>query len=169
MQEPSHSIYDFSAPLLDGQTIRLEEFRGRVLLIVNTASRCGFTPQYGELQALYGSLRERGFVVLAFPSNQFAGQEPGSAAEIGRFCRQNFGVGFPVFAKVDVNGPRAHPLFRFLKKQKPGFLGWLTAGRISWNFTKFVVDRRGNVAARFAPSTRPASLAPFLERLIAAP
>jgi len=162
------TVYDFSAQLLDGTEIGLDRFRGRVLLIVNTASRCGFTPQYEGLEALYRSNKQRGFEVLGFPSNQFAHQEPGTAEEIGAFCRQNYGVSFPMFAKIDVNGRGAHPLYRFLKKQRPGRLGLIGAGRISWNFTKFLVDRNGNVVARYGPSTAPNALIPAIERLLAA-
>lgn len=163
----AQSVYDFSATLLDGREVRLEEFRGQVLLIVNTASQCGFTPQYAGLETLYRACMDRGFVTLAFPCNQFGRQEPGGADEIGQFCSRNFGVSFPVFSKIDVNGPQAHPLYSFLKKQKRGTLGWLTGGRIGWNFTKFLVGRDGAVAARFAPSTRPESIQPAVERLLA--
>ena len=166
MAEPAHSIYDFSARLLDGTPVSLAAFRGCVLLIANTASRCGFTPQYAGLEELYRAYKDRGLVVLAFPSNQFGRQEPGSAGEIGAFCRANFGVSFPVFAKIDVNGPNAHPLYRFLKKEKPGALGILGASGIKWNFTKFLVGRQGEVAARFAPSAEPKTLAPAIEKLL---
>ena len=166
MPEPAPNIYAFSASLLDGRPASLEEYRGRVLLIVNTASRCGFTPQYAGLEALYRAYRDRGFVVLAFPSNQFGRQEPGSAAEIGQFCQRNYGVSFPVFAKIDVNGPHAHPLYVLLKQQRPGRLGFLTGGRIPWNFTKFLVARCGEVAGRHGPSVTPESLAPAIERLL---
>ena len=155
------SVFDFSAELLEdrntpesgiaGRSMALDELRGRVLLIVNTASKCGFTPQYAALEDLYRKYRDRGFTVLGFPSNQFGGQEPGTAAEIGAFCRKNYGISFPLFAKIDVNGPRAHPLYRYLKQQKPGALGIFLGGRISWNFTKFLVARSGRVAARFSP------------------
>jgi glutathione peroxidase len=167
MDEPERSVFAFSAESLDGRAIRLEEFRGRVLLIANTASQCGFTPQYTGLEALYREYRERGLVVLGFPSNQFGRQEPGTAAEIGAFCERNYGVSFPLFAKIDVNGPNAHPLYRFLKKQQPGSFGFLTGGRISWNFAKFLVDRAGRVAARYSPATRPETLRPAIERLLA--
>jgi len=163
------SIYDFSLPLLNagangevagaGQT-SLAEFRGQVLLIVNTASRCGFTPQYAGLEALFQAYRSRSFQVLGFPCNQFGGQEPGSESAIGAFCATHYGVTFPIFAKIDVNGPRAHPLYRYLKAQKPGIFG---IGRIQWNFTKFLIDRKGNVAARYSPSTKPIDMAPAIE------
>jgi glutathione peroxidase len=161
------SIYEFSARLLDGREVRLADFRGQVLLIVNTASQCGFTPQYAGLETLYRTYSDRGFVALAFPCNQFGRQEPGDASQIGEFCARNFGVTFPVFSKIEVNGPHADPLYRFLKKQKRGGLGWLTGGRIAWNFTKFLVGRDGAVAGRFAPSTRPDSLTAAIERLLA--
>jgi len=171
MHEPGSeqpaSIYDFSADLLDGTTVRLDQFRDRVLLIVNTASQCGFTPQYAGLEALYARYREQGLEVLGFPSNQFGAQEPGTAAQIGAFCEKNYGVTFPMFAKIDVNGANAHPLYRHLRKQKPGMLGILAGGRIGWNFTKFLVDRRGSVVKRYAPSTGPASLAGDIEMLLA--
>jgi glutathione peroxidase len=166
MDHRSGSVLSYSADLLDGRPIRLEEFRGRVLLIVNTASQCGFTPQYAGLEALYHDYGERGLAVLGFPCNQFGGQEPGTAAQIGAFCRKNYGVSFPLFARIDVNGPRAHPLYRFLKRQKPGLFGFLTAGRIPWNFTKFLADRAGRVVARYSSSTRPDKLRPAIERLL---
>jgi glutathione peroxidase len=161
--ESSGSVYDFSAALLDGSAMTLSEFRGRVLLIVNTASKCGFTPQYAGLEALYRVHKDRGFEVLAFPCNQFGAQEPGSANEIETFCERNYGVSFPMFARIDVNGPQAHPLYRFLKESKPGLFG---SRRIKWNFTKFLVDRSGRVAGRFAPSTKPRDLAKQIERLL---
>lgn len=157
-------LYRFRAALLDGRVVSLEEFRGRVLLIVNTASRCGFTPQYAGLEALYRNYGSRGFSVLAFPSNQFGAQEPGTAAEIASFCERNYGVSFPVFAKIEVNGPGADPLYRFLKQQKPGRWGVFTRGRIWWNFTKFLISRDGRVVGRYAPSTTPEELAPEIER-----
>ena len=157
------SVYEFSAPLLDGRHIRLAEFKGRVLLIVNTASKCGFTPQYAALEELYRTHRERGFEVLGFPCNQFGAQEPGSAEEIARFCERNYGVSFPMFARIEVNGPSTHPLYRFLKRSKPGLFG---SERIKWNFTKFLLDREGKVVDRFAPSTRPQELLPRIEELL---
>jgi glutathione peroxidase len=164
MTAPAASIYAFSSPLLDGRTVSLAEFTGRVLLIVNTASRCGFTPQYAGLQQLYRTYKDRGLTVLAFPCNQFGRQEPGTADEIGIFCRENFNVSFPVFARIEVNGPRSNPLYRFLKQSRRGFLGMR---RISWNFTKFLVDRQGNVVRRYAPASDPAKLAPAIEHLLA--
>ena len=186
MQETSQSIYDFSAPLLaplvtswpsllpptillahmDGQPFSLSNFRGRVLLVVNTASRCGFTPQYAGLEALYRTYRQRGFEVLGFPCNQFGSQEPGTDAGISAFCEQNYGITFPLFTKIDVNGPNAHPLYQFLKKKKQGILGPLGSGAIRWNFTKFLVDGKGSVVARYGPAKEPKALASAIERLL---
>jgi glutathione peroxidase len=166
IEEPGETVYRFSANLLDGRMMSLAEFEGRVLLIVNTASKCGFTPQYTGLEQLYRALKDRGFEVLGFPSNQFGGQEPGTEAEIGAFCEKNYGVSFPVFAKIDVNGPHAHPLYRFLKKSKPGIFSFLFAGGIQWNFTKFLIDRKGCVVGRYAPSTKPKALARAIEKLL---
>lgn len=169
MLDESQSVFAFSAVLLDGRVIRLEEFRGRVLLIVNTASQCGFTPQYSGLESLYRMYRDRSFAVLGFPSNQFGGQEPGSEAEIGAFCASRYNVSFPLFAKIDVNGPNAHPLYQFLKRERQGRLALLTGGRVIWNFTKFLVRRSGGVAGRYAPSMRPEKLKPTIERLLEEP
>ncbi|MGA2352184.1 MAG: glutathione peroxidase [Terracidiphilus sp.] len=163
MNKALETVYEFSAPLLDGHPVGLDEFNGQVLLIVNTASKCGFTPQYAGLEQLYRAYRERGFTVLGFPSNQFGAQEPGSEAEIGAFCQKNFGVTFPLFAKIDVNGPHAHPLFQFLKQAKPGIFG---IGRIKWNFTKFLIDRQGSVVGRYSPATEPKALAVAVEGLL---
>ncbi len=163
MEEPRRSIYEFSAPLLDGRLLSLSEFRGRVLLIVNTASKCGFTPQYAGLEQLYLACKSRGFEVLGFPCNQFGAQEPEAEPEIGAFCQQNYGVSFPMFSKIEVNGPHTHPLYAFLKQQKPGIFG---TGRIKWNFTKFLVDRQGGVTDRFAPTVEPKSLASAVEDLL---
>jgi glutathione peroxidase len=157
------SIYEFSAPLLDGSPMSLESKRGHVLLIVNTASQCGFTPQYAGLENLFLTYKERGFEVLAFPCNQFGAQEPGSADQIGSFCQKNYNVSFPVFSKIYVNGPDAHPIFRFLKESKPGLFG---TTRIKWNFTKFLIDRKGQVVKRFAPSKLPGDLASEIEELL---
>jgi glutathione peroxidase len=162
-EEHERSIYEFSAPLLDGQLQSLEQFRGKVALIVNTASKCGFTPQYAGLEQLYQTYKDRGLQVLAFPCNQFGGQEPGTADQIGAFCETHYSISFPVFEKICVNGPDTHPLYRFLEQQKPGIFG---LRRILWNFTKFLVDQEGNVVKRFAPSTPPASLAPAIEKLL---
>jgi glutathione peroxidase len=157
------SIYDFSAQTLDGKPAPLSEWQGQVMLIVNTASKCGFTPQYAGLEALYRKYRDRGFVVLGFPSNQFGSQEPGNAEEIASFCSLTYDVDFPMMDKIDVNGPDAHPLYRYLKHAKKGLLG--TEG-IKWNFTKFLVDRTGDVKARFAPTDTPQSLESAIEALL---
>lgn len=156
-------LYSLSARLADGGETTLAEFRGKVLLIVNTASRCGFTPQYEELEALQRRLSPRGFAVLAFPCNQFGAQEPGDDRSIAEFCSTTYHISFPVFAKVEVNGAGAHPLFRYLKRARRGLLG---TGRIQWNFTKFLVDRQGQVVARFAPITRPAAIEGAIEKLL---
>ncbi len=149
------TLYDFAVRRLDGSETSLGDWRGKVLLIVNTASQCGFTPQYAGLEALYKKYKARGFAVLGFPCNQFGAQEPGTADEIGAFCEKNYGVSFPMFDKIDVNGPNAHPLFTHLKEEAPGLLG--TDG-IKWNFTKFLVDRHGKVVTRYAPTTSPNAL-----------
>jgi glutathione peroxidase len=166
IEKPAQRIYEFSATLLDGRTVSLAEFKGRVLTIVNTASKCGLTPQYAGLEALYRAYRDRGFEVLGFPCNQFGGQEPGTAPEIGSFCHKNYGVSFPIFDKIDVNGPNTHPLYGFLKREKPRNLWIFGTGRIPWNFTKFLVDRKGNVAGRYGPSAEPKSLADSIEALL---
>lgn len=149
------SIYAFSARDIDGNDVPLERYRGRLLLIVNVASRCGFTPQYGGLEALHQKYSDRGFAVLGFPCNQFGGQEPGSEAQIREFCTGTYDVTFPLFAKVEVNGARAHPLWQHLKRAQPGLLG---SEAIKWNFTKFLVDREGRPVRRFAPNDRPEDL-----------
>jgi glutathione peroxidase len=166
MAETTESVFNFQAENLDGRPIRLAEFTGKVLLIVNTASQCGFTPQYTGLEKLYQTYKDRGFEVLGFPCNQFGSQEPGSTADIGAFCEKNYGVSFPMFAKIEVNGENAHPLYRFLKKEKPGLLGPLGGGAIKWNFTKFLINRQGEVVARYASTTKPESLAKDIERLL---
>jgi glutathione peroxidase len=157
------SVYDFEAKTLDGQPARLADFQGKVLLIVNTASECGFTPQFAGLEALYEKYRDRGFAVLGFPCNQFGEQEPGTAEQIGAFCQKNYGVTFPMFEKIDVNGDAAHPLYKWLKQSAPGVLG---SERIKWNFTKFLLDRNGQVKARYAPVTKPEQLAQDIEALL---
>ena len=159
------SVFDFSARTIDGKTRKLADYKGKVLLIVNTASKCGFTPQYKGLEALYKEYGKRGFAVLGFPSNQFGEQEPGPESEIAEFCEMNFGVTFPLFAKIDVNGEAAHPLYRYLTKAKPGLLG---SEAIKWNFTKFLVDRDGQVVKRYAPTTEPKEIAADIERLLGA-
>jgi len=156
-------VYDFAATTLSGEEKSLGDFRGKVLLIVNTASKCGFTPQYGGLEALYRKYGPADFAVLGFPCNQFAAQEPGEAAEISAFCSLHHDVTFPMFGKVEVNGASAHPLFQFLKSEQKGVAG---TREIKWNFTKFLVDRQGHVTARFAPTTAPAKLEPEIERLL---
>jgi len=157
------SLYDFTARDITGDLVPLAEYRGKVLLIVNTASKCGFTPQYEGLEQLYRNLRPQGFVVLGFPCNQFGAQEPGSEEEIASFCEINYDVSFPVFAKVDVNGPQASPLYTWLKREAPGLLG---SQAVKWNFTKFLVDRKGEVAARFAPTKTPQSIRSEIEALL---
>jgi glutathione peroxidase len=157
------TVYDFTASTLDGQEKTLSDFSGEVLLVVNTASKCGFTPQYEGLEALYRKYQPQGFAVLGFPCNQFGGQEPGDAAEIARFCSLTYDVTFPMFRKIDVNGTGTHPLYRFLKGEAKGVLG---TKAIKWNFTKFLVDRQGNVAARFAPSVTPDALDKEIEKLL---
>jgi glutathione peroxidase len=156
------SIYDFTARSLAGEDVPLNRFEGQVLLIVNTASACGFTPQYRGLEALHQALKDRGFSVLGFPCNQFGGQEPGDAKEIEQFCSANYGISFPLFEKVDVNGSNAHPLFNFLKREKSGLLG----KSIKWNFTKFLVDRSGKVVGRYAPTVTPEGLRREIEALL---
>jgi glutathione peroxidase len=161
------SVYDFSALSVDGHELPLAQYKGQVLVIVNTASKCGFTPQYAGLEALYKEYKDRGVVVLGFPCNQFGAQEPGTETEIAQFCELNYGVSFPIFSKIDVNGANAHPLYKFLKGEKPGILGAIGMDSIKWNFTKFLVDRAGNVVGRYAPSTTPAELAPEIDKLLA--
>ena len=157
------SIYDFSAETLDGKPAPLSTHQGKVVLIVNTASKCGFTPQYAGLEALWTKYKDRGLVVLGFPCNQFGAQEPGDAAEIANFCSLTYDVDFPMMRKIDVNGPATHPLYAYLKRAKKGVLG--TEG-VKWNFTKFLVDRRGEVAARFAPTVKPEDLEGAIEALL---
>ena len=156
------SIYDFNAKSLAGEDTPLKRFEGQVLLIVNTASACGFTPQYKGLEALQQAYGARGFSVLGFPCNQFGRQEPGSAAEIGQFCSSNYAVSFPMFDKIDVNGDNAHPLYQYLRGEKSGLLG----SSIKWNFTKFLIDRSGKVVARHAPTTTPQALTREIEALL---
>ena len=180
------SVYDFSAKNGKGEEISLADYKGKVLVIVNTASKCGFTPQYEELEELYKTYGERGFVILGFPCNQFAAQEPGTDEEVQTFCRLNYGVTFPVFAKGDVRGETAQPLFQYLTKEK-GFKGfdeshpvakplmealqknfpeYLEGDSIKWNFTKFLIDREGNVVERFEPTTTPKAMAKAIEALL---
>ncbi|MFD1775772.1 glutathione peroxidase [Paenibacillus rhizophilus] len=157
------SVYDYQANTLRGQEESLSKYEGKVLLIVNTASKCGFTPQYEGLQKLYEKFKDRGFEVLGFPSNQFASQEPGSSAEIQEFCQLNYGVSFPMYEKIDVNGDNAHPLYKYLTKEAPGALG---SKSIKWNFTKFLVDSEGRVLKRFAPTTTPESIEDEIKSLL---
>jgi len=157
------TLYDFSATTLGGKPLALDCFRGKVALVVNTASKCGFTPQYEGLQDLHTRYREKGLEVLCFPCNQFGQQEPGSPTDIAMFCQRHYGVSFQMFDKIDVNGERAHPLYRWLTSEKPGFLGtpW-----IKWNFTKFLIGRDGRVVSRHATITKPHRLAGDIEKLL---
>jgi glutathione peroxidase len=157
------TVADFKAALPGGGEVDLAEKQGKVLLVVNTASKCGFTPQYEGLEALWQKYGEHGFEVIAFPCNQFGGQEPGSADEIEQFCKVNYGLSFPVMAKIEVNGVGATPLYHWLKSEAPGILG---SERIKWNFTKFLIDRDGNVVKRYAPTDKPASLEKDIEALL---
>jgi glutathione peroxidase len=157
------SIYDFSVQDIHGKTVNLGTFKDQVLLVVNTASKCGFTPQYKGLEALHQKLHGKGFEVLGFPCNQFGSQEPGPEEEIAQFCDLNYGVTFPMFAKVEVNGAGAAPLYKYLKAEKPGLLG---SEAIKWNFTKFLVDRQGKVIKRYAPNDTPESIAGDIEALL---
>ncbi len=156
--------YHLEVERLDGSRTSLEAFKDQVLLVVNTASRCGFTPQYAGLEGLYRTYKDRGFSVLGFPCNQFLNEEPGSAEEIETFCRTRFDVTFPMFAKIDVNGPLSHPVYRYLKRARPGLLG---SSSVKWNFTKFLVDAHGQVVSRHPPNEPPERLAPAIERLLA--
>jgi glutathione peroxidase len=157
------NVFDFQATSLDGKPVDLARYRGKVLLVVNTASKCGFTPQYEGLEKVYRELHARGLEVLGFPCNQFGHQEPGDEAEIGAFCEKNYGVSFPMFAKVDVNGDAAHPLWKHLKESAPGVLG---TEAIKWNFTKFLVGRDGRVLHRYAPTTKPEEIADDIEKAL---
>ena len=165
MQQPPapRTIADFTAQLPNGERISLADRLGKVVLVVNTASKCGFTPQYDGLEKLWRDYGDRGFEVIAFPCNQFGGQEPGSAEEIGEFCRVNFGLSFPLMAKVEVNGPNADPLWNWLKDSAPGIFG---TKRIKWNFTKFLIGRDGRVAKRFAPTDKPEDIAGEVEKIL---
>lgn len=157
------TLYDIEATTIDGRGISLREFAGKTLLIVNVASRCGFTPQYAGLEALQRKFADRGFCVLGFPCNQFGAQEPGAESEIAAFCSTSYDVTFPLFAKIEVNGPSAHPLYRLLKRQAPGLLG---SEAIKWNFTKFLVDREGRVVRRYAPTDTPKAIEHDIEALL---
>jgi len=157
------SIYDFTVNDIHGKPVKLDRYKGKVMLVVNTASQCGFTPQYKGLEKLYEKFHEQGLEILAFPCNQFGEQEPGDEKEIAQFCELNYGVTFPMFAKVDVNGEKAAPVYKYLKAEKPGLLG---SEGIKWNFTKFLVDRKGNVVKRYAPNDTPESLAGDVEKAL---
>ena len=157
------SIYDFEAQTISGKTVPLKQFEGKALLIVNTASKCGFTPQFAGLEELHKQYADKGLVVLGFPCNQFGSQDPGSSGEIAEFCSLNYGVSFPMMDKIDVNGPATHPLYVHLKKAKKGLLG---SQGVKWNFTKFLVDRKGEVVKRFGPGDTPQSLEGAIEALL---
>ena len=160
------SIYDFHVRTIDGNEISLADYRGKVLLIVNVASKCGFTPQYKGLESLYEKYKDQGLVILGFPCNQFGSQEPGAESEILSFCNLEYGVTFPLFSKIDVNGSKAHPLYGYLKTAKPGILG--TEG-IKWNFTKFLIDRKGEPIHRYAPADKPDAIDADLKAALAVP
>jgi glutathione peroxidase len=157
------SVYEFRAKTINGTDVSLSEYQGKVLLIVNVASQCGFTPQYKGLEKLYEQFKEKGLVVLGFPCNQFAGQEPGNESDIKSFCELNFGVTFPLFSKINVNGPDAHPLYQYLKNRLPGVLG---SEGIKWNFTKFLVDREGEPVKRYASTDTPESMEEDIEEVL---
>ena len=158
------NIYQFEAELLEGDIKALADYKGKVMLIVNTASKCAFTPQFAGLEKLYEKYKPQGLEILGFPCNQFGGQDPGTNKEIGVFCQRNYGVNFPMFAKVDVKGPEAHAIFRFLTREAKGVLG---SQNIKWNFTKFLVGRNGEVLGRYAPTTKPEALEADIEKALA--
>lgn len=159
----SNSVYDFEAKTIDGKTVSLGDYKGKALLIVNVASKCGFTPQYEGLEELQKKYADKGFAVLGFPCNQFGSQEPGAEAEIQNFCTMNFGVSFPMFSKVEVNGNEAHPLYEYLKESLPGVLG---TKAVKWNFTKFLVDKSGKPVKRYAPQDKPNDIAADIEKIL---
>jgi glutathione peroxidase len=159
------SVYDFEAQTITGQSVKLDQYKGKVVLIVNTASKCGFTPQFEGLEALWKEYEAKGVVILGFPCNQFGSQDPGNNTEIASFCQLNYGVSFPMMAKVDVNGPAAHPLYKWLVKEAPGILGTKS---IKWNFTKFLVGKDGQVIGRYAPTDKPAGLKADIDKALAA-
>ena len=159
------SVYDFEAQTITGQPVKLSEHRGKVILIVNTASKCGFTPQFEGLEKLWQAYKDRGLIVLGFPCNQFGGQDPGANSEIASFCQLNYGVSFPMMAKIDVNGPQAHPLYQHLVQEAPGLLG---TKAIKWNFTKFLIGKDGRVLGRYAPVDSPKGLAADIEKALSA-
>jgi glutathione peroxidase len=156
------SFYNFKAKTLGGKEISMEEYKGKTVLVVNTASKCGFTPQFGGLEELYKKYNDKGLVILGFPCNQFANQEPGDEKSIAEGCLLNYGVTFPMFSKIDVNGTDAHPLYKYLKSALPGFL----SNRIKWNFTKFLIDSEGKPVKRFAPSTEPDKIDTYLQKIM---
>ncbi len=156
------NIFQFKATSIDSKEIPIESYKGQIILVVNTASKCGFAPQYKGLQKIYEKYKDKNFVILAFPCNQFGGQEPGNNKEIKEFCSLNYGVTFPMFSRAEVNGENAHPFFKYLKKKLPGIMG----ERIKWNFTKFLIDKEGNPRKRFAPTTKPENLYKDIELLI---
>ena len=164
MRPDSHTVYDFQARQINGEDIALSAFKGKVMLIVNTASQCGFRPQFGGLETLHKLYADKGLVVLGFPCNQFGAQDPGQDSEIASFCQLNYGVSFPIMSKIDVNGPSAHPLYTWLSAQAPGLLG---SKSIKWNFTKFLVGANGKVIKRYAPLDKPADLARDIEAALA--
>ncbi|NVK37234.1 MAG: glutathione peroxidase [Gammaproteobacteria bacterium] len=157
------TVYDFNAVDIQGNERALSDFKGKVLLIVNTASKCGFTPQFEGLEVMYKNLHDKGLEVLGFPCNQFAQQDKGSDSEIAGFCMKNYGVSFPMFSKIDVNGDNAHPLYQYLKKEARGILG---TQKIKWNFTKFLINQQGEVVKRFAPTTKPEDITKHVEALL---
>jgi glutathione peroxidase len=161
----TQTVYDFQAQSISGEDIALSDFKGRVMLIVNTASKCGFTPQFGGLEKLHKTYADKGLAVVGFPCNQFGSQDPGADGEIAEFCQVNYGVSFPMMGKIDVNGPKAHPLYKWLSAEAPGLLG---SKSIKWNFTKFLVGKDGQVIKRYAPTDKPADLAKDVEAALAA-
>ena len=165
MASNTSTVYDFEARQIDGQNIALSAFKGKAMLIVNTASQCGFTPQFGGLEELHKAYADKGLVVLGFPCNQFGAQDPGQDSDIATFCQVNYGVSFPMMSKIDVNGPAAHPLYQWLSGEAPGLLG---SKSIKWNFTKFLVGKDGRVIRRYAPLDKPADLVKDVEAALAA-
>ncbi|MFT3859139.1 MAG: glutathione peroxidase [Aquabacterium sp.] len=159
------TVYDFEAQTIQGQPVKLDQYRGQVMLIVNTASKCGFTPQFDGLEKLWKAYGDKGLAILGFPCNQFGGQDPGANDEIASFCQLNYGVSFPMMAKIDVNGPNAHPLYQWLVKEAPGILG---TKAIKWNFTKFLIGKDGKVLGRYAPTDTPKSLMDDIEKALKA-
>ncbi|MEN1760120.1 glutathione peroxidase [Anoxynatronum sibiricum] len=155
-------FYEFSATNIDGETVNMADYKGKVVVVVNTASKCGLTPQFKELEAMYQDYRDKGFEILGFPTNQFANQDPGSNDEIQQFCQLNYGVTFTMFEKIDVNGDNAHPIFKYLKQEKKSLLG----SDIKWNFAKFLIDSSGQVVKRYAPTTAPAKMRKDIEKLL---